>query len=179
MDNVLISPDRLGPVLNSALGGITTPNLDSVTLHRRNGQTFPAKLKVIPIQHDGLTIAVNVFINDISEHEHYRAQTRQLEQRALLGEFMGVFAHEVLNPINSISIGLQLLARRFPPEDKNAELVTRMEGDVERLHHQMEALKNFAKPYEPEQDVIDVNNSLRRIVDRWRPRMERLNISSV
>ncbi len=179
VDNILISPDRLYMLLKSAVDGIETPNLENVTLHKRNGQTFPAKLKIVPIRQGKNIIAVSVFISDISEHEHYRAQTRQLEQRALLGEFMGVFAHEVLNPINSISIGLQMMTRRLGPDDKNRELVTRMENDCERLHHQMEALKNYAKPYEPQQINLDINSLMRHIVDRWRPRMERLNITCV
>lgn len=178
-ENILISPDRIYTVLKSAVEGIETPNLENVTLHKRNGQTFPAKLKVVPILKDGKIIAISLFISDISEHEHFRAQTRQLEQRALLGEFMGVFAHEVLNPINSISIGLQMMTRRLSPEDKNRELVSRMEGDCERLHHQMEALKNYAKPYEPQQINLDLNMLLSHIVERWRPRMERLNIKCV
>ena len=179
VDNILISPDRVIPIITSAKDGIITPNLDMVTLHRRTGQTFPAKVKVIPIESDGQVIAINVFVNDVSEHEQYRAQTRQLEQRALLGEFMGVFAHEVLNPINNFSTGLQNIARRLGPENPNQELITRMENDVERISHQMEALKNFAKPYEPEQIPVDIPQVLKRILDRWRPRMERLRISHV
>ncbi len=179
VDNVLISPDRLFPVISSAAEGVSTPNLDLVTLHRREGETFPAKVKVIPIEMDKKVIAINVFINDISEHEQYRAQTRQLEQRALLGEFMGVFAHEVLNPINNFSTGLQNIARRLGPDNPHQDLITRMENDVERISHQMEALKNFAKPYEPEQRPVDLNLLLQRILDRWRPRMERLKIEHV
>jgi signal transduction histidine kinase len=175
----LISPDRLVPVVSSATGGVATPNLDMITLHRRNGQTFPAKVKVIPIELDGEVVAINVFVTDVSEHEQYRAQTRQLEQRALLGEFMGVFAHEVLNPINNFSTGLQNIALRLGKDSPHQELISRMENDVERISHQMEALKNFAKPYEPEQRPVDLGQLLKRIVERWRPRMERLRINYV
>jgi two-component system, NtrC family, sensor histidine kinase AtoS len=179
VDNIVITPDRLVPALTSAGTGMNALNLDTMTLHRRNGQAFTADVKVIPVEKDNEITAINLIIRDISEHEQIRMQTRQLEQRALLGEFMGVFAHEVLNPINSISTGLQLLSRRLSAEDPNQELVTRMENDCIRLHHQMEALKNFAKPFEPLQEPVNLSQTLYRILERWRPRMERLNVKYV
>lgn len=179
VENILISPDRLAAVLASATEGVSTPNLEGITLHHREGQTFHADVKILPYESDGRVSGILVIIRDISEHEQIRLQTRQLEQRALLGEFMGVFAHEVLNPINSISTGAQLLARRLGPDNPNLELVTRMENDCQRLHHQMEALKGYARPYEPFQEPVDMGSLLVRIIERWRPRMSRVNVSPV
>lgn len=178
-ENILISPDRLLAVLASATEGVSTPNLESITLHHRDGQTFSADVKVLSYPNDDKSTGVVVIIKDISEHEQIRTQTRQLEQRALLGEFMGVFAHEVLNPINSISMGAQVLARRFGPDDPNSEVLTRIENDCQRLHHQMEALKSYAKPYEPFQEPVDLGGLLVRIIERWRPRMSRVNVSPI
>jgi len=178
-ENILISPDRLAAVLASAVEGASPYNLESITLHHRDGLTFPADVKVMPFTADGVVTGVVVIFRDISEHEQIRTQTRQLEQRALLGEFMGVFAHEVLNPINSISTGAQLLARRLGPDDPNFELITRMENDCQRLHHQMEALKSYAKPYEPFQEPVEMGSLLVRIIERWRPRMSRVNVTPV
>jgi len=177
-ENILISPDRLTAVLASAAEGISTPNLESITLHHRDGQTFPADLRVLACQVENQENGVVVIFTDISEHEQIRTQTRQLEQRALLGEFMGVFAHEVLNPINSISTGAQILARRLGPEHPNYDLISRMESDCQRLSHQMEALKSYAKPYEPFQEPVDLSGLLRRIIERWRPRMARVNVTA-
>ncbi len=179
VENIVITPDRLMPVLTSACSGISTPNIESMSLHKRNGQAFTADLKVIPIEENQEVTAIILIVRDISEHEQIRLQTRQLEQRALLGEFMGVFAHEVLNPINSISTGLQLLSRRLGADNPHQELIARMENDCARLHHQMEALKNFAKPYEPVQEPVNLTEALLRLLERWRPRMERLNITYV
>lgn len=177
--NILITPDRLSAVLASAAEGVSTPNLESITLHHRDGQTFSADVKVLSYPLEDQTNGVVVIIKDISEHEQIRTQTRQLEQRALLGEFMGVFAHEVLNPINSISMGAQMLARRLGPDDPNIEVINRIESDCQRLHHQMEALKSYAKPYEPFQEPVDLGGMLLRIIERWRPRMSRVNVSPI
>ncbi len=179
VENILITPDRIMPILASAVQGVATPNLETVTLHHRDGKAFATIVKVIPILEDEKVIAINFFIRDISESEQIRSQTHQLEQRALLGEFMGVFAHEVINPINSISTGLQLLSRKLDDDSPHMEIIARMENDVTRLHHQMEALKNFAKPYEPLQEPVNLGELITRIVERWRPKMGRVGITQV
>ncbi|MCX8062527.1 MAG: ATP-binding protein [Anaerolineales bacterium] len=179
VENILISPDRLMPALISASHGKGFPSLPGITLHRRNGQSFPADLKILPVERDGEVQAVVVLINDISENEQIRAQTRQLEQRAFLGEFMGVFAHEVLNPLNGISTGLQLLAARLGEDSPHRDLISRMETDCNRLAHQMEALKSLSKPYEPKQEPVNIGEIVSRLVERWRPRMARLKITPI
>jgi len=179
VENILITSDRLMLVLDSATKGITTPNLETVTLHHRDGSSFASIVKVIPIVENGEVTAIDFFIRDVSESERIRSQTHQLEQRALLGEFMGVFAHEVLNPINSISTGLQLLSTKLDDESPAMDIIARMENDVTRLHHQMEALKNFAKPYEPLQEPVHLGELLQRLIERWRPKMSRLGITQV
>jgi two-component system sensor histidine kinase AtoS len=179
VENILITPDRVMPILASAAKGVATPNLETVTLHHRDGKAFSTILKIIPILEAGEVIAINFFIRDVSESERIRTQTHQLEQRALLGEFMGVFAHEVINPINSISTGLQLLSMKLDDDSPLMEIISRMENDVTRLHHQMEALKNFAKPYEPLQEPVNLGDLIVRIVERWRPKMSRVGISQV
>ncbi|MEN4013275.1 MAG: ATP-binding protein [Bellilinea sp.] len=179
IENILITPDRLMPNFAGVLAGSAASGLENITLHRRNGQNFSADVKVLPIRQDNRLVGVIVLIHDISEHEQILAQSRQLEQRAFLGEFMGVFAHEVLNPINNISTGLQILSRRIGAESQYQDTIARMENDCVRLHHQMEALKSYAKPYEPQQEAVDIPGLLKRILDRWRPRMERSNITHV
>ena len=109
VENILIGPERLLPALETACQGIPTHNMGSVSLHRRNGQSFPAHIQIIPVQREGETLAILIFFSDVSEHEEIRNRTQQLEQRAVLGEVTAVFAHEVRNPINNISTGLQLL----------------------------------------------------------------------
>ncbi len=179
VENILITPDRLLPNLAGVLSGSAPSVMENITLHRRNGQNFSADVKILPIRQDERLVGVSILIGDISEHEQILAQSRQLEQRAFLGEFMGVFAHEVLNPINNISTGLQILSRRLGAESQYQDTIARMENDCVRLHHQMEALKSYAKPYEPQQERVDIPGLLKRILDRWRPRMERSNIAHV
>ena len=50
VENILIGPERLPPALETACQGIPTHNMGSVSLHRRNGQSFPAHMQIVPVR---------------------------------------------------------------------------------------------------------------------------------
>lgn len=178
VESVIIGSDRLGPALQNACQGQPTHSISGVSLHRRSGQAFPAHVQVLPIMRNEQLTAIAIIITDISEHEEIRAHSQQLEHRALLGEFTAIFAHEVRNPINNISTGIQLVASRMSEEDPNLEVVNRMEADCQRLNHLMESVLTFSRTMEPKLESMDVGVLLKRILDRWRPRMNRVNVEA-
>ncbi len=175
-ENILVGVDRLLPALEVAVQGVATHNLGNVSLHRRTGQTFPASIQIYPVLHGESPLAILVLISDVSEHEQIRERTQQLEQRAILGEFTAVFAHEVRNPINNISTGIQLLASLLPAEDANQDILNRIQGDCTRLTHLMESVLAFSKPMAHQFEAVDVGMLLQRLLDRWRPRLARDNV---
>ncbi len=178
-DNILIGTDRLIPALEDALKGNTTHNLGKANLNRRNGQSFPAQIKVIPVlRHDNL-LGIEILIQDISENEQSKALTQQLEHRAVLGDYTAAFAHDLRNPINNISTGIQLMAMKLAAEDPNQEIINRIQGDCTRLSHLMESFMAFSRPMELKFESIDLGLYLARIVDRWRPKFSKVNVKPV
>ncbi|HQN69689.1 MAG TPA: ATP-binding protein, partial [Anaerolineaceae bacterium] len=103
--------------------------------------------------------------------------SKQLEQRAFLGEVSAVFAHEVKNPINSISTGLQFIGMNMKPEDPHYNLVMRLQQDCQRLTHLTDSTLTFAKPVEYQPLPMNISALLENILERWAPRMTRLNIN--
>lgn len=178
IENILVGVDNLPAALRLACQGVVSPDLGNVKLHRRSGQAFPAHLQVFPVQVGGERSSIVLLIRDISEREEIRARTQQLEQRALLGEVTAIFAHEVRNPINNISTGLQLIEMNLASDDPNRDLVERLQNDCNRLTHLMESVLAFAKPMEYKFIPTDLGNLLKKLIERWHPRMSRLNIQS-
>ena len=131
--NVLIGTETFTSALNSAVQGIPTHNLGNLNLHRRNGQAFPAQIQLIPVVIDNSINKIVILLFDHSENEQARIHTQQLEQRAVLGEVTAIFAHEVRNPINNISTGLQLMSMNCKEESTEYELINRLQGDCARL----------------------------------------------
>ncbi len=178
VENILIGPDSLIPALNSALSGIPTHNLGNISLHRRNGQSFLGHLQTIPVMLEDGLLNIIILLHDESENEQIRVRTQQLEQRAVLGEVTAIFAHEVRNPVNNISTGLQLLAMKFPQDDPNQDLLQRLQHDCTRLTHLMESVLSFSRPMEYKLIPSDLAAMFRRMIDRWRPRFAKANIEA-
>jgi two-component system sensor histidine kinase AtoS len=185
VENILIGADSLTAALQAALQFIPTPNLGNLRLHRRNGHAFPARVEITPVVSDPTPdgqdpqlLSIIIFLSDLSENEQIRVRTQQLEQRALLGELTAVFAHEVRNPLNNISTGLQLMELNFGENDQNTELVQRLQHDCSRLTHLMESVLAFSRPTQFGMELMDLGFLLQRILERWRPRLANANIQS-
>jgi PAS domain S-box-containing protein len=176
VENILIGVDNLPAALRLAHQGVASPDLGHISLHRRSGQVFPAHLQVFPVQVNSEMSSIVLLMRDISEKEEIRTRTQQLEQRALLGEVTAIFAHEVRNPINNISTGLQLMEMKLEEGDSNRDLIERLQHDCNRLTHLMESVLSFSRPMEYKLIPTDVGDLLQKLLERWHPRMSRLNI---
>ncbi len=176
VEHILIGSESLTIYLDEAQKGHSSQHKDHLRLYRRNGDDFLAHLQFIPVLKEGLLNAIVILIDDLSEKEKNRIQTEQLEQRAFLGEVTAIFAHEVRNPINNISTGLQLMSRNLPVDDPNQEEITRLEQDCDRLVELMKSVLSLSKPTDYFMASLDIGQLLRRLLDR---RLNRLQNSRV
>ena len=119
IENVLIGSEDLKASFQVVQNEQRIDSIGSIKLYRRNGESFQANLRIIPIVNDDAINSIIILFHDLSDQEEYRLKNQQLEQRATLGEVTASFAHEVRNPINNIFTGLQLLAINLPPDDPN------------------------------------------------------------
>lgn len=176
VESMLIGNDRIAPALEAAQRGIQIPSLGVIQLHRRSGAAFPANVQITPVMKDDQVLAIAVYLTDVSDQEEIRSRTSQLEQRAFIGDFTAMFAHEVRNPINNLSLGLQLMASRLEEDDPNMVTIQTMTQDCSRLTSLMEEVLTLARPLESKLAPLDIVVMLRQLTDRWRPRMVRKNI---
>ncbi len=176
VEDVLIGTETLRLALNAALKGVPTLDQENIRLYRRSGQTFLAQVSNIPILSEGQLIGISILIRDLSEQEQVQAQTQQLERRALLGEVTSVFAHEVRNPINNISTGLQLMAYNMDESDPNQEIIARLQHDCDRLSNLMKSVLAFSRPTEYEMENVDLEQLITRLLERSKPHMARVNV---
>ncbi len=178
IENILVT-GRQGVMhaIRVALQGAPTPRLSGVRLHQRDGSFFPAELAIFPLaMKNGPTRAL-IFIHDISAVEQHRLQTQQLEQRALLGEVTAVFAHEVRNPINNLSVGLQVLAEQLPDDQPGKERIALMLEDCQRLTTLMDSVLTFSRTGNYIFTPVDLHQLLERILKRWHPRLTNSEIT--
>jgi PAS domain S-box-containing protein len=176
IDKILIGSDSLSTALANAQDGNPTYSLGNVRLYRRSGEAFLAYMRTFPVIHEGAVERILIAIQDLSEQEQIREHTQQLEQRAILGEFTAIFAHEVRNPINNISTGLQVLDLNLAPDDPNRESISRLQQDCDRLTELMKSVLAYSRPTDYQMESFDLEPFLHRWLERLQPRMTRVNV---
>jgi PAS domain S-box-containing protein len=176
IENVLIGSEDLKAAFQVAQNEQRIGSIGSLKLFRRNGESFQANLRIIPIFNDTALNKIIILFHDLSEQEEYRLKNQQLEQRALLGEVTASFAHEVKNPINNIFTGLQLLAINLPQDDPNQKNIARIEEDCERLTSLVKSSLTFVRPMEYKLESITLSQLISNLLERWRSRLVKLNI---
>lgn len=175
---VLIANENLSSLYKSAQEGISTISGTNLMLNNRHGNAFQAQITCIPVELDGIVKSIIILLRDLSQTEQLLQHSKQLEQRAFLGEVSAIFAHEVKNPIHSLSMGLQLMTMRMDGDDPNYELVMRLQQDCQRLNHLTNSTLTFAKPVVYKPSAMNITELISSILERWGPRMTLLNIES-
>jgi signal transduction histidine kinase len=116
---------------------------------------------------------VILVLSDQSERKAIEDRTESLAQRAILGEVAAIFAHEVRNPINNISTGLQLVASRLGKDHPQHGSLEKVRSECKRLDQLMEDVLFFARPLELKFQAVDLAAFMDRILARWEPRLRR------
>lgn len=76
-------------------------------------------------------------------------EVERRERLSALGNLAAVVAHEVRNPLNAISMGLQRLREEFPPAEGGADyarVVELTQGEIRRLNGIVEEFLSLARP---------------------------------
>lgn len=177
VDSILIGSESLASAYSSAQQGIPTVTSGDLTIHHRNGSSFPAQLMVTPVMMNEQLLSIIVLIRDLSEAEQSQTVRKQLEQRAILGEVTAIFAHEVRNPINAIMLSLQVMEENLEAGDSNLKWVENIREECNKLLYLMESVLSFAKPLEYKMIAVDLREIISRLIERWHIRLMKLNIA--
>ena len=99
------------------------------------------------------------------------------ERLAVLGEVAAVMAHEINNPLASISLFNQMLAAELPegsPLRENTEVIRR---NIDTAKHAIHALLDYATGASPEVGPTDVHDTLADVLRFLRPLGERAGVT--
>jgi len=102
----------------------------------------------------------------LSEVKRLESEVERRERLSSLGNLAAVVGHEIRNPLNAISMGLQRLRREFQPNDNLAEY-TRMvdvtQGEVKRLNGIVEEFLSLARPLPLKLESVKVEELLKEV----------------
>ena len=143
----LLSPDHpFLPILSAMYR--TPPANDFIeTEIRFKENSIPVSVRVSPLpDSSGQIIGSNWLLVDLSEVRELQTQIKEKEWLAYLGELSAAIAHEIRNPLNSITLFLGLLKRRVNKQPEQLESIEKITTEIEALNSIVSDFLNFARP---------------------------------
>jgi two-component system sensor histidine kinase HydH len=102
----------------------------------------------------------------MKEVRDLEAEVLQRERLSAMGNLAATVAHEVRNPLNAISMGLQRLKTEFRPtedEDEYSHLTQLMLAEVHRLNSIVEQFLSLARPLEIKPEELRLQDILKEL----------------
>jgi two-component system sensor histidine kinase PilS (NtrC family) len=140
---------------------IHDPLRDEVTHRAQNGEMMVFGFKSIPFSDkEGSPLGVIIDFQDLTQIKKMKADLERADRLAAIGELSARMAHEIRNPLASISGSVQLIANggRIDPEDKRLlEIVLR---ETERLNALIGDFLTYARPTPPNKAHVPLGRLL-------------------
>ena len=100
-----------------------------------------------------------LFFQDMTRVREMEREVKRMEDLAMLGELSAAIAHEIRNPLASISGSIQVLEDSLSREDAliNERLMDIISREIDRLNHMVSDFLQFARPQSKEVEKFDLN----------------------
>jgi two-component system sensor histidine kinase PilS (NtrC family) len=136
------------------------------TARRRDGSTFPAGYtRTSLLDAAGNQLGGLVVFQDLSEVTTLREAAERAERLAQLGRIAAGLAHEIRNPLGSISGSVQLVREAAELGAEDRRLLGIVVAEVERLDDLVATMLQLGRPRALEREVHDLRVIAREVVD--------------
>jgi signal transduction histidine kinase len=132
---------------------------------RRNGDPFYTQILVSPIIHpDGELVGYFGIHRDISDQKYLEQQLIHAQKMESIGMLAAGLAHEVGNPLASISSLVQII-QRMSEDEFTLEKLELIKSQVNRISRIIRDLVDFSRRSTYEVQLTDVNKTIRDAVE--------------
>jgi two-component system, NtrC family, sensor histidine kinase PilS len=101
---------------------------------------------------------------DLTEVKEMQEKVLRTEQLAAVGRFSAGLAHEIRNPLTSLSGSIQVLARGLKLEDSYKKLMEIVMKETDRLNTILSDFLNYTQPKKNENTIIDLTQLIQDVI---------------
>ncbi len=157
---------------------------------RQDGEEFPIEVALGPLQSNGQA-GMLATIRDITQrrraeaavqakNEEIRAISQQLWQAAKLatmGELTASIAHELNNPLATVTLRVEGLLARLPSDDPRRGALETIEQECDRMAGLVANLLQTSRRGEPQISSVDVRDEIEKTLELVMPQLRQRTIA--
>ncbi len=106
-----------------------------------------------------------IVVQDITEIRKIEEEMEKVRSLALIGELAAGIAHEIRNPMASISGSIQMLKEELSDNQMHSRLVDIVLKEINRLNQLVSDFLVFARPRRPSMEKFDFNKLVRETLE--------------
>lgn len=136
---------------------------------RADGTTFPIGYSVTPLLNSQGTDEGRVMVfQDLSEISLLRDKAKRSERLAILGRLSAGLAHEIRNPLNSISGSVELVLDSPNLDEQERRLLSVVLSETDRLNELVTNMLQVGRPVIPQPSEVDLRGVVDEVVEMAR-----------
>src|SRR3954462_1412762 len=146
------------PYFRTQLHALTERRSMRVDLHYRtpDGRTIDVGLSASRLVFPNGRAGYLYTFQDVTELKRLEREGRLQQRLAAVGEMAAGIAHEIRNPLASISGSIQVLRQELPLSDDQAQLMDIVLKESERLNNTIRSFLAYARPQRSVVSTLDV-----------------------
>lgn len=162
-----VLPDLPRVLAEAGPGG--TVRRCEVVAHRPDGAARHLGVSAAPLSdRTGAHIGRVIHFQDLTELKRMELAVARAERLATIGRLSAAIAHEIRNPLASISGSIEILRGSLPDtEPESRQLMDIAIREVERLNGLVTSLLDYARPSSEERRPLDLAEEVREIVQAF------------
>jgi PAS domain S-box-containing protein len=177
--------DAVGSPISRFLPGEFGDGAREVEGQRANGDAVPLEVTASAVAGGG-DAAFVLILRDVTERKRAVAElhstTQQLWQAARLagvGELAASIAHELNNPLGTVSLRVEGVLAKTPPDDPRRRALEVVDQEVERMAGLVSNLLQFSRAGRDQVSTVNVCEEVTRTADLTRHHLRRRGVELV
>ncbi len=139
------------------------------TFHTGEGRSLSLGGSLSPLRDpQGLTIGNIIVFQDLTEINEMRESLEKSRRLAFIGEMAAGMAHEIRNPLASMSGSIQMLSRDLSHNETNEKLMQIILRGKDQLESFLKDFLRMARPAPGVREEIDLREMIRDVLDSLR-----------